>query len=101
MVMQAGDEDFVFANKKVSSSVGFHNAFGSHNLKFSWSGNRLELLIVTPTLLAITDPFSRKTNTHDNLNRLFLDTQGRIPCSPTPKRELFITSAAADREASC
>ena len=85
------------------SSTSPHNRLhlGSRNLKFSWSGNRLELLIVTPTLLAITDPFRRKINTHDNLDWLFLDTQGRILCSLTPKRELFMTSAAADREASC
>ena len=37
----------------------------------SWSGNRLELLIVTPTLPAITDPFRRKINIHNIMDWLY------------------------------
>ena len=34
-------------------------------MTLSWSGNRLELLIVTPTLPANTDAFRRTINIHN------------------------------------
>ena len=35
-----------------------------HNLTLYWSGNRLELLIVTPTLPAITDLIRQQIDIH-------------------------------------
>ena len=66
-----------FVSAKILSTVDFHHPFGNCNLTISQLHNRLELLIVTLTLPATTEPFRPKQTSRTPWAGFILDTQGQ------------------------
>jgi len=64
---QVGNEGF---EKATPTRGGPAVILGNRYFIFSFSGNRLVVLIVTPTLPAFTDPFRRKINIHNIIDWL-------------------------------
>ena len=58
-------------------------------MTLSWSCNRLELLIVTPTPPAITDPFRRKINSHNIMDWPYPCHKSGIPYTPAHLKQVY------------